>query len=109
MFGMAMKCSEEVTFGIKENPDREPTAIMFFAALVTSLNPVEYRVVNPLKNVLCCVKGRGPFKIKEKNGGNVEKYKAYRLIPLTPPSPGHFYVRDLQAHFQLDFLQVLAA
>jgi hypothetical protein len=105
MFGMAMKCSEEVTIGIKENPDREPTAIMFFAALVTTLNPVEYRVVNPLKNVLCCVKGRGPFKIKGKNGGNVEKYKTYRLIPLTPPPVifHNIYVRDLQAHFQLDF------
>jgi hypothetical protein len=31
-------------------------------------------------------KGPGSFKKKFKIGGNVEKLKAYRLIPLTPPS-----------------------
>ncbi len=35
-------------------------------------------------------KGPGFFKINFKIGGNVEKLKAYRLIPFTPPLLFHF-------------------
>jgi hypothetical protein len=35
-------------------------------------------------------KGPGSFKINFKIGGNVEKLKAYRLIPFTPPLLFHF-------------------
>jgi hypothetical protein len=35
-------------------------------------------------------KGPGPFKKNFKIGGNVDKLKAYRLIPLTPPLFFHF-------------------
>jgi hypothetical protein len=33
------------------------------------------------------LKGLGSFKKNFKIGGNVEEYKAYPLIPLTPPPP----------------------
>jgi hypothetical protein len=33
------------------------------------------------------LKGPGSFKKNFKIGGNVEEYKAYRLIPITPPPP----------------------
>jgi hypothetical protein len=35
-------------------------------------------------------KGPGFFKKSKKVCGNVDEYKAYRLIPLTPPLLGHF-------------------
>jgi hypothetical protein len=35
-------------------------------------------------------KGPGSFKTNFKIGGNVDKLKAYRLIPLTPPLFFHF-------------------
>jgi hypothetical protein len=38
------------------------------------------------------LKGPGSFKKKFKIGGNVDELKAYRLIPLTAPLPGHFTV-----------------
>ncbi len=37
-------------------------------------------------------KGPGSFKKFFKIGGNVDELKAYGLIPLTPPLPGHFTV-----------------
>jgi hypothetical protein len=37
-------------------------------------------------------KGPGSFKIFFFIGGNVEDKQAYRLIPRTPPLPGHFTV-----------------
>ncbi len=37
-------------------------------------------------------KGPGSFKKIFSIGGNVEDKQAYRLIPLTPPLPGHFTV-----------------
>jgi hypothetical protein len=36
------------------------------------------------------IKGPGSFKKNFKIGGNVDKLKAYRLIPLTPPLFFHF-------------------
>jgi hypothetical protein len=36
------------------------------------------------------IKGPGSFKKKFEIGGNVDKLKAYRLIPLTPPLFFHF-------------------
>ncbi len=36
---------DEVTTGIGKNPDKEPPAIVNFAALVTRFNQVAYRVV----------------------------------------------------------------
>ena len=36
------------------------------------------------------IKGPGSFKKNIKIGGNVDKLKAYRLIPLTPPLFFHF-------------------
>jgi hypothetical protein len=44
------------------------------------------------ENVFYYLKGRGPVKISKKNCRNVEEYKAYRLIPLTPPLLFHFTV-----------------
>ncbi len=46
----------------------------------------------PLKYVLCCLKGRGPLNKIFKIGGNVEYFKAYRLMPRAPHLPGHFAV-----------------
>ncbi len=37
-------------------------------------------------------KGPGSFKKIFLIGGNVEEKQAYRLIPRTPPLPGHFTV-----------------
>ncbi len=45
-------------------------------------------------------KGPGSFKKKFKIGGNVDELKAYRLIPLTPPLPGHFTVPLSYMYFQ---------
>ncbi len=40
--------------------------------------------------VFSYLKGRGPLKNSKKFAGNVEEYKAHRLIPLTPPLFFHF-------------------
>ncbi len=37
-------------------------------------------------------KGPGSFKKIFNIGGNIEDKQAYRLIPRTPPLPGHFTV-----------------
>lgn len=50
-----------------------------------------WKVVKPHKHVFRCLKGQGPLK-KIKISWKVEFLKAYRLIQLTAPLPGHFTV-----------------
>jgi hypothetical protein len=50
---------------------------------------------------LLLFKGLVSFKIFFEIGGNVEEVKAYRLIPLTLPLPGHFTVPLISNKFIL--------
>jgi hypothetical protein len=51
------------------------------------------------------IKGPGSFKKNFKIGGNVNKLKAYRLIPLTPPLFFHFTLP--LTHFSISFFVFL--
>jgi hypothetical protein len=48
-------------------------------------------------------KGPGSFNKIFLIGGNVEDKQAYRLIPRTPPLPGHFTVPLMLSNSQLSF------
>jgi hypothetical protein len=48
------------------------------------------------------IKGPGSFKKNFKIGGNVDKLKTYRLIPLTPPLFFHFTLPLTKTKFPID-------
>ncbi len=75
--------------------NREPPAIQFFAAFFPEVNQVAWRVDKTLKNVFCCLKGRGPYKFFC-NRRQWRGLKAFQLIPLIP--------RPLSSTFNLFFV-----
>jgi hypothetical protein len=79
---------------IEKNPGKDPPAIVVFCSastLIQSGSILSCLAAKPF-NGFYLFKGPGSFKKKYKICRNVEKYKAYRLVPLTTPLLYHFTV-----------------
>jgi hypothetical protein len=78
---------EEITTAIEKNPGKDPPDIVFFCSGSTLIQSGSLLSCLAAEKHFLLFKGPGPFKKSKKKCGNVEKYKAYRSIPITPTHP----------------------